>query len=109
MSVLDDQYNQAINQHRDYLAKLQTAFNAHCDQITAAAQKQLQAIPETSAEARQAVMAEQKKQMEAALSQLKAEIDLSTNKNRRVLEEIHAQREAQRLAELEQIMTQMAK
>jgi len=109
MSQLDDQYNQTINQHRDYLAKLQTAFNERCNQITEAAQKQLQAIPETSLEARNAVMTEQKKQMEDALNQLQSEINLSTGKTRRALEDIHAQREALRLQELEQIMTQMAK
>ena len=104
MSVLDDQYNKTVNDQRDYLAKLQEAFNQHCDSITAEAQKKLAAIPEKNLEERKKVFDDQKKQLDEALAQLKKEIDNSHNQVRKKLEEIHRQREEERIKQLEQIM-----
>lgn len=105
MPTLDELYNQTVNEQRDYLTKLQDAFNRHCDEITTEAQHKLKEIPETNIEARQAVFQEQRKKLDEALAQLKTEVDTSTGRIRRKLEEIHRQREELKLKELEQIMT----
>jgi len=105
MSALDDLYNKTVNDQRDYLVKLQEAFNQHCDQITAEAQKKLTVIPETDLQTRKNVFDEQKKLLDEALIQLKKEIDSSHTQVRKKLEEIHGQRELETISELEQIMT----
>jgi len=105
MASLDEEYNQAINNQRDYLARLQDAFNKHCDEITTNAQNKLKTIPETNPETRQQVFEEQKKLLDEALAQLKTEIDTSTGKTRKKLEDIHTQREAEKIKQLENLMT----
>lgn len=105
MSALDDLYNKTVNDQRDYLVKLQTAFNSHCEGITAEAQKKLSTIPETDTQTRKQVFEEQKKQLDEALGSLKKEIDASSMAVRKKLEEIHRQREEAKLTEIEQIMS----
>jgi hypothetical protein len=109
MPTPDEQYSQAVNEQKNYLQQLQTAFNEHCDQITAEAQKQLSSMPATAIQEKQAIMEDQKKKLTESLAQLKSAIELSANKNRRKLEEIHSVREIAKLAELEQIMAQFQK
>ena len=105
MSALDDLYNKTVNDQRDYLTKLQTAFNSHCEGITAEAQKKLSAIPETDTQSRKLIFENQKKQLDEALGSLKKEIDSSSMKVRKKLEDIHRQREEEKLTEIEQLMT----
>ena len=104
MSALDDLYNKTVNDQRDYLAKLQQAFNQHCDEITAVAQKKLTETPETDLQTRKNIFDEQKKQLDEALALLKKEIDASHGRVRKKLEEIHSQREQEKIMQLEQIM-----
>lgn len=105
---LDSKYQETIDKQRDYLSKLQEAFNQHCDQITAEAETQLKAIPEapSNTEARQQVYEAQKKKLDEALSQLRGEIDRSSRETRKKLEEINQQREESKLEELEQLIQQ---
>lgn len=105
MSDLDDQYNKTVNDQRDYLLKLQEAFNQHCDGIAADAQKKLAATPETDLQTRKNIFDNQKKQLDDALAQLKKETDTSHTQVRKKLEEIHRHREEERITQLEQIMT----
>jgi len=105
MSALDDQYNKTVNDQRDYMVKLQDAFNQHCDQIAADVQKKLATIPEKDLEQRKAVFEEQKKQLDDALAQLKKEIDASHTTIRKKLETLHRQREEEMITQLEQLMT----
>jgi hypothetical protein len=109
MPTPDEQYLQAVNEYRNYLQKLQEAFNQHCDQITAETQSGLAIIPAIDVESRQKLMEEQKKKLGEALAQLGMEIGISSSKNRRELEEIHTVREAVKLQELEQIMADFNK
>lgn len=107
MSALDDQYNKTVNDQRDYLLQLQQAFNQHCDGITAETQKKLTVIPESNLEERKRIFDDQKKQLDDTLAQLKKEIDASHAKVRKKLEDIHRQREEERITQLEQIMDQL--
>ena len=109
MPTLDEQYLQAANEQRNYLLKLQEAFNQHCDQITAETQTKLAAIPETDVESRQKLMEDQKKKLADALTELGKAIDASSGANRKKLEEIHTAREAIKLQELEQTMADFIK
>ncbi len=98
-------YLQTIDEHKDYLTKLQEAFNIHCAQITAQTQQRLKEIPENDIESRGKIIEEQKKLLDEALSQLKKEINESGAKNRKKLEEIHTLRENMKIKELEDILT----
>jgi vacuolar-type H+-ATPase subunit E/Vma4 len=109
MPTLDEQYLQAVNEQRDYLQRLQEAFNQHSDQITAETQAALAAIPETDVESRQKLLEEQKKKLSDALAQLGIEIETSSSKSRKKLEEIHSAREAVKLQEMEQTMADLIK
>lgn len=101
---LDALYNQTIENQRAYLAKLQDAFNQHCDQITTESEARLKNIPVTDLEARQQVEQEHKKKLDEALSQLRNEIERSSRDTRTKLEEINNQREESKLDELEQLI-----
>lgn len=101
---LDLKYQEIIDKQRDYLTKLQEAFNQHCDDITAEAEKLLQNIPEKDEAGRQRIYEEQKKKLDEALSQLRNEIDRSSKETRKKLEEINNQREESKLSELEKLI-----
>ncbi len=101
MPNLDDTYTQTVNEQRNYLLSLQTAFNQHCEEITAQAQEKLNKTPETDIEGRKKIADEQKKLLEDAIVQLKKEINGSSSKNRVRLEEIFSQIENAKLADLE--------
>jgi|WetSurMetagenome_2_1015567.scaffolds.fasta_scaffold39648_1 hypothetical protein len=103
--TLDEQYLQTVNDQRNYLQRLQEAFNLHCDQITAETEGKLTPIPETDTDSRGKIIDEQKKKLSEALAQLKTEIENSSNATRKKLEEINTQREALKLKEIEDMMT----
>lgn len=99
---LNSKYQDTIDTQRNYLSKLQEAFNEHCDQITADAESQLKEVQNN--EARQQIHEAQKKKLDEALSQLRGEIDRSSRETRKKLEEINNQREKNKLDELEQLL-----
>lgn len=107
MPTADELYTQTINEQREYLAELQKAFNARCDEITAQAKQKLTELAEDSLEERKKVFEEQKKLLDEALNDLKNNINISGGKTRKRLEEIHAQREEKTLADLEAQITQI--
>jgi len=104
MATLDEQYLQAVNEQRNYLAQLQEAFKKHCDEINAEALQKLSALPETNLPSRQAAFEEQKNKLGEALNQLKLEMDRSMTGSRKKLEDIHTLREAEQLTKLEKLM-----
>ena len=106
-SPTDKLYLETINQQRDYLAKLQEAFNKHCDEITSQANEKLDAIPDADKEGKAKVLAEQKQQLDQALVQFKSEVTHSMGVTRKKLEEIQSQRENNLISDLEEKMKQL--
>lgn len=102
--TLDEQYLKAVEEQKNYLERLQEAFNVHCDEITAETQKKLEAIPETDTELREKTINEQKLELKTALSQLRSEIEKSGAASRVKLENINKQREEMKLKEIENLM-----
>ncbi len=93
MPTNDEMYTQTINVQRDYLVKLQAAFNKRCDEVAAITNEKLKTVPETDVEGRKKIFDEQKQLLDQALSQLKSEIEHSGTATRKKLEEIYTQRE----------------
>lgn len=104
MAAADDQYTQTIKAQRDYLVKLQDAFNKRCDDIAVATNLKLKAVPETDTEGRKKIFDEQKQQLDEALNQLKKEVNRSGGETRKKLEELYTQREAGVISNLENDM-----
>lgn len=102
--TLDERYQQTIDEQRAYLQKLQEDFNGACEAAKTKAQEKLKTIPETDKEAREAVLKEQKTELEAALHTLKTEVDHSTRMTMKKLEEIIREKEKEILADLEKQM-----
>jgi phenylalanyl-tRNA synthetase alpha subunit len=107
MPTLNEQYNQAAEEQKNHLMQIQSAFNQHCAEITEQAKLKLSQIPESDTENRQIIIEEQKQKLAETLLQLKKEINLSGNKTRKQLEQIHAQRELQKLQDLEQAISKI--
>ena len=107
MATSEELYRQTINIQKEYLAKLQTAFNNRCDEIAVTIRKKLDQTPETDVDGRKKIAEEQKKLLDDALAQLKNEITRSGNELRHKLEEIQAQSEAIVLKKLEEQMTRI--
>lgn len=99
--TLDEQYQSTIDDQRTHLMKLQNEFNRACDDAKKKAQDRLKEIPETDKEAREAVLKEQKVELEAALYTLKTEVDHSTRATMKRLEEIIREKEKAVLTDLE--------
>lgn len=104
MPTPDELYNQTIQTQRDYLAKLQEAFNKRCDDIAVQTNQKLATVPETDTEGRKKIFDEQKKLLDEALTQLKNEVSHSGAEVRRKLEELYSQREVNVIASLENDM-----
>lgn len=105
--TLDEQYQQAIDDQRAYLQKLQEDFNRVCETAKTKAQEKLKTIPETDKEAREAVLKEQKTELEAALHTLKTEVDHSTRMTMKKLEEVIREKEKEVLSDLEKQMAEL--
>ncbi len=101
MATLDEQYLQIIADQRTNLVQLQENFNKSCDQITLKYQTQLQQIPIAELDNRKKVLEAQKKDLDEALKVFKTAVDKSSHATREALENIHRQREAQKLEQIE--------
>jgi ABC-type Mn2+/Zn2+ transport system ATPase subunit len=101
---LEEEYTVTINAQRDYLHKLQDAFNAQCDQIEEKTKVKLKDIPASDKETKQVVYVEQKKELDEALAKLKKDINASARDTRKKLEEINTKREAREIKELEEMI-----
>lgn len=103
-TTLEQQYEQAITAHRDYLLHLQKAFNQHCDDIAKKTAAQLENVPENDKETRKKIYAEQKQELDKGLAELKKEISAGSTKLRKKLEEINLHRENREIKELEEMI-----
>lgn len=101
MPTVDEQYKQTIQSQRDYLVKLQEAFNKRCDEIATLTNEKLKTVPETDTEGRKKIFEEQRTLLDQALNQLKNEVNRSGSEIRRKLEELYAQKEVTVLGNLE--------
>lgn len=101
MATIDEQYQQLINEQRGYLNKLQEAFNTHCDQITKEAEDKIANIPKTDPESQKKILITQKTGLDNALNEFKRELNNSTGKTRKKLEELYTQKELEKLEKLE--------
>lgn len=102
--TLDEQYQQAIDDQRAYLLKLQDDFNKICETAKETTADKLKALQKDDKEGREAVMTAQKAELSEALHNLKVLVDVSTKRTMRKLEEIMRQKEQQVLADLEKQM-----
>lgn len=107
MSQLDELYQKAILEQKNYLSQIQDAFNKHCEQMMQEAVAKLKLMPEGSP-MRQQIFDEYKKQVAESLGQLRTESDNSTNRSRRKLEEIYRQLEEEQLQMLEAYMKKIS-
>lgn len=101
---LEQQYEKVISEQRDYLSRLQTAFNAHCDEIAQKTAEKLKDIPENDKETRKKIYQEQKRELDEGLKKLKTEIEKSSSETRKKLEDINSKREAREIKELEDMI-----
>ncbi len=101
---LEQQYEKVISEQRDYLSRLQTAFNAHCDEIAKKAEAKLNNVPENDKETRKKIYVEQKRELDEGLKRLKSEIEKSSTETRKKLESINSKREAREIKELEDMI-----
>lgn len=104
MPTADELYIQTIETQRDYLVKLQDAFNKRCDEIAVSTNEKLKTVPETETEGRKKIFDEQKQLLDQALNELKNAINISSGEVRRKLEEIYTQREVNVINSLENDM-----
>jgi len=102
--TLEQQYEQTITAHRDYLLHLQNAFNTHCDDIAKKTAAQLKNVPENDKETRKKIYDDQKRELDKGLAELKKEISDSSTKLRKKLEDINLHRENREIKELEDMI-----
>lgn len=107
MPTINELYTQTINAQRDYLAKLQDAFNKRCDEIAAATDAKLKTVPETDAEGKKKIFEEQKQLLDQTLVELKNEVNRSGNETRKKLEELSSKRDENILSNLENDMKKL--
>lgn len=91
--ALDTQYNEVVDSHRDYLTRLQEAFDKKCEAIGAESKKKLEATPESDKEARKTILLDQQKKLDETLTQLKQVVNQSSAEVRHKLEEIENKRD----------------
>ena len=109
---LDHQYDDIVEAHREYLNKLQAAFDKHCEEIGTEAKKKLEEIPEEDKEARKEVLIEEQRQLDESLAELKKVVNKSSANVREKLEAIENKREESALdleAELAKLETEEVK
>lgn len=98
---LNKLYQKTIDDQRNHLMELQTQFNARCDEIKKKAEEKMKPLKPDDKEGKTAVLQEQKRELEEALSWLKQEVNHSTRQTMHTLEDIQRQREKFLLEDLE--------
>lgn len=101
MISLDEQYQKVIDDQRAHLLEMQKNFNELCESEKKKAQEKLAALPKEDREGRQAILEEQKKILDEALANLKADVAESTRHTMHDLEAIIRQKEVMVLKDLE--------
>ena len=94
---LDRQYDDIVESHREYLERVQSAFDKRCEEIGTEAKKKLEEIPEEDQEARKEVLMEEQKLLDQTLAELKQVVARRDSDVRKKLEEIEKKREASAL------------
>lgn len=89
---LDLEYNEALQAHRDYLSKIQEAFDRKCESIGSAAKDKLASIPDSDKEERKQVLLDEQAQLDKTLAELKEVVNRSSREMRSTLEAIEAKR-----------------
>lgn len=102
--TLDEEYQKTIDDQRTHLLKLQEDFNKECDKAKERATSKLKKVPEDDRDAREAILKEQKAELQVALHQLKMDVDHSTRQTMKELERIVREKEKLILTELEEEM-----
>ena len=97
-------YNETVDHHKAYLEKVHQAFDRRCEEIRVEAHKKFDTMPESDQAGRQKVLAEEKAELDQALSELKQTIQKSSQDARKKLEEIEAKIETDAL-NLEKTLT----
>lgn len=99
--TLDEQYQKVIDDQRSHLMNVQEEFNKACDRAKAKAQEKLKNVAPDNKEAKEAVLKEQKAELEVSLHTLKMEVDHSTRDTMKKLEGIVHEKEKFILEDLE--------
>lgn len=102
--TLDEQYQKTIDDQRGHLLAVQDNFNKKCDLAKEKAEQKLKEITGDDKEAKEEVLRAQKQELEAALHELKTEVDHSTRETMKRLEDIVHEKEKQLLTDLESQM-----
>ncbi len=102
--TLEHEYKRIISSQKDYLSKLQNAFNNHCDEIARKTAKKIANVPKNDKETRKKIFIEQKRELDEGLKKLKNEIKKSSSETQKKLEEINSRREEKKIKELENMI-----
>jgi hypothetical protein len=94
LKVLNRLYYEEIDKFEARLDELEAAFNGLCDEIKKAAHLKLNGLPKNDRMGRKGVLAEEKKELDRVLEDLRASIKKSSREMRKALEKIQAQKEA---------------
>ncbi len=95
--ALDRLYAQLISEHDEYLTRLKTAFDGHCDAIRAEAKKKMAQLPEADEAGHKTILEEEASTLNKTLAELKGAIRESELKLRTTLEAIEEKIEAAEL------------
>ncbi len=90
---LDKEHDEIVESHRNYLEKIQKAFDARCDEIGVATEKKLTEIPESDQEKRKEILTEEQQQLDQALAELKQVVNRRDADVRKKLEDIEKKRD----------------
>ncbi|MBI5422322.1 hypothetical protein HZA44_04280 [Candidatus Peregrinibacteria bacterium] len=91
---LDNEYQGLIESHKEYLGKLQSAFDQRCDAIGEETKATLATIPEDDQETRKKILLEEQSRLNQTLAELKQVVTRSNAEVRKKLEEIETMRSA---------------
>lgn len=90
---LNQKEDEVTQSYQDFLAEVRQAFDRHCDQIRAQAEKKLAEVPEGDEETRKNIMDEEQAELDRTLTELKELLAKRELQVRQQLEEIETMRE----------------
>jgi len=93
MADLQELYQKTAQEYKKFFDKVHESFIRHCEEIKAKTNAALDATAETDAEARQKILADQKKELDTSLAELKQLLDQKGREARIKLENIVKQQE----------------
>ncbi len=90
---LQQLYQQTADDYRAFFQKVRSSFKEHCHQIRLEAEAELAKLDPNDKEARKAVLAKQKAQLDESLGQLKLLLNHESAQMRQRLESIRTEQE----------------